>query len=125
MPDFYRSQADGLPFSLAVRSGNTLYLSGQIGNLPGTMTLAAGGIAGQTRAMMEHIAAILSAHGLSFADVVKCTVMLADMAEWSDFNRIYLSYFDAARLPARSAFAASGLALGAAVEMECIAVFQD
>jgi reactive intermediate/imine deaminase len=114
---------EGLPFSLAVRAGDTLYVSGQIGTLPNSMTLAAGGIEGQSRAMMENIGAILAAFGLDFGNVVKCSVMLADMNDWPLFNRIYTSYFDAARLPARSAFGCNGLALGAAVEMECIAIF--
>lgn len=104
-----------------MRAGDTLYLSGQLGNLPGTLTLAPGGIEGQTRAMMENIRAILAAHGLGFGDVVRCLVMMADMDEWPAFNRVYLEYFEKDRLPARSAFAAKGLALGAAVEMECIA----
>ncbi len=115
----------GLPFSLAVRAGNTLYVSGQIGTLPNSMALAAGGIEGQTRAMMENIRAILAAYGLGFGAIIKCTVMLADMNDWSVFNRIYAGYFDAACLPARSAFGCNGLALGAAVEMECVAIFAD
>ncbi len=115
----------GLPFSLAVRAGNTLYVSGQIGTLPNSMALAAGGIEGQTRAMMENIRAILAAYGLGFGAIIKCTVMLADMNDWSVFNRIYTGYFDAACLPARSAFGCNGLALGAAVEMECVAIFAD
>jgi len=109
----------GLPFSDAVRVGDTLYLSGQIGNLPGTLELAPGGIAGQTRQMMENIARVLNAQGLSFDDVFKCLVMMGDMSEWVAFNKIYVPYFKSDRLPARSAFGASGLALGAAVEMEC------
>lgn len=115
----------GLPFSLAVRAGNTLYVSGQIGTLPNSMELAAGGIHGQTRAMMENIRAILAAYGLDFGAVVKCAVMLADMSDWATFNHIYTDYFDAARLPARSAFGCNGLALGAAVEMDCVAIFAD
>lgn len=113
----------GLPFSLAVRVGEALYVSGQIGTLPNSMILAEGGIEGQSRAMMENIRAILAAYSLGFGDVVKCTVMLADMTDWPVFNRIYKGYFDPVRLPARSAFGCNGLALGAAVEMECIARF--
>ncbi|MGC8535762.1 MAG: RidA family protein [Rhizomicrobium sp.] len=113
----------GLPFSLAVRAGETLYVSGQIGTLPNSMILAEGGIEGQSHAMMENIRIILAAYGLGFGDVVKCTVMLADMNDWPAFNRVYTGYFDPVRLPARSAFGCNGLALGAAVEMECIARF--
>jgi enamine deaminase RidA (YjgF/YER057c/UK114 family) len=71
--------------------------------------------------MMENIARVLNAAVLSFDDVFKCTVMLADMAQWAAFNEVYVSYFKPGRLPARSAFAAKSLALGAAVEMECCA----
>jgi 2-iminobutanoate/2-iminopropanoate deaminase len=109
----------GLPFSDAVRVGDVLYLSGQLGNLPGRLELVPGGIEAQTRQMMENIARVLNAASRSFNDVFKCTVMLADISAWEAFNRVYLPYFDPHRLPARSAFAASGLALGAAVEMEC------
>ncbi|HEY5047465.1 MAG TPA: RidA family protein [Rhizomicrobium sp.] len=111
----------GLPFSDAVKVGDILYLSGQLGNLVGKLELAPGGIEGQTRQMMENIARILNANGRSFDDVFKCTVMLADMAQWASFNSVYVTYFRPHRLPARSAFGAKGLALGAAVEMECCA----
>ncbi|HEY3778151.1 MAG TPA: RidA family protein [Rhizomicrobium sp.] len=108
-----------LPFSDAVKVGGVLYLSGQIGNLPGQLALAPGGIEGEARQMMDNIARVLNAAGLSFDDVFKCTVMLADMADWAAFNAVYTGYFRADRLPARSAFAARALALAAAVEMEC------
>lgn len=110
-----------LPFSEAVRVGGTLYLSGQIGNIPGTLELAEGGIAGQAPQVMENIRTALEAHGYALSDLVKCTVFLADMAEWGAFNEIYASYFPAGRFPARSALGSSGLALGARVEVECIA----
>jgi 2-iminobutanoate/2-iminopropanoate deaminase len=109
-----------LPFSEAVRVGDTLYLSGQIGIVPGTLTLVAGGTKGETRQTMENIKASLAAHGYAMSDLVKCTVMLADIAEWNDFNEIYRTYFTG-RYPARSAFGANALALGAHVEVECIA----
>ena len=110
-----------LPFSQAVRVGDVLYLSGALGNVPGTLQLVAGGIEAETRQTMENIGAVLKANGLSFDDVFKCTVMLADMAKWGDFNKVYVTYFKPDRLPARSAFGASALALGAAVEVECMA----
>ena len=119
---FYTSpeaKAAKLPFSLAVRVGDILYLSGALGNLPGTRNLVAGGIEAETRQTMDNIGAVLTANGLSFDDVFKCTVMLADMAQWEAFNNIYVGYFKPDRLPARSAFGASGLALGARVELEC------
>jgi enamine deaminase RidA (YjgF/YER057c/UK114 family) len=83
------------------------------------MNLVAGGIESETRQMFQNIARTLEQNGLSFDDVFKCTVMLADMNEWRAFNAVYLEYFKPDRLPARSAFGASGLALGARVELEC------
>jgi 2-iminobutanoate/2-iminopropanoate deaminase len=112
-------KAAGLPFSAAVRVGEVLYLSGQLGNVPGKLELVPGGMEAETRQTMENIGAVLSANGLSFDDVFKCTVMLADMGEWAAFNRVYVGYFKPDRLPARSAFGAAGLALGARVELEC------
>jgi 2-iminobutanoate/2-iminopropanoate deaminase len=110
-----------LPFSQAVRVGDILYLSGALGNAPGTRNVVPGGIEAETRRTMENIGAVLNAHGLTFDDVFKCTVMLADMAEWEIFNKIYVTYFKPDRLPARSAFGANGLARGARVELECLA----
>src|SRR5262245_35124139 len=115
------AKAMKLPFSQAVRVGDVLYLSGQLGNLPGTLRLAPGGLEAETRQTMENIAATLKENGLSFRDVFKVTVMLADMSQWSDFNRVYVTYFEAGRVPARSAFGVNGLALGAQVELECMA----
>lgn len=109
-----------LPFSEAVRVGNTVYLSGQIGVIPGTLKLAPGGIKAEAKQTMDNIKATLEAHGYKMSDLVKCTVMLADMAEWSAFNEVYKTYF-ANRFPARSAFGANGLALGGRLEVECIA----
>lgn len=109
-----------LPFSEAVRAGGFLILSGQIGNLPGTRELVPGGIVAESRQMMDNIQAALARHGASMDDVVKCTVFLADMAEWPAFNEIYASYFPN-HFPARSALGANGLALGARVELECMA----
>ena len=117
------AKAAKLPFSQAVRVGDVLYLSGQIGNLPGKMELAPGGLAAEARQMMDNICGVLKENGLSFDNVFKCTVMLADMSKWGDFNKIYVGYFKPDRLPARSAFGTNGLALGAAVEMECWAGF--
>ncbi len=114
-------KALGLPFSAAVRVGDMLYLSGALGNLPGTLKLAEGGMAGEARQTMENIGAVLRFCGLDFADVVKCTVMLADMSEWAEFNKVYVTYFAPDRLPARSAFGCSGLALDGRLEVECLA----
>jgi 2-iminobutanoate/2-iminopropanoate deaminase len=111
-----------LPFSEAVRVGNTLYLSGQIGNVPGTLDLAEGGMEGQARQVMDNIQTSLEAHGYSMDNVVKCLVMLEDMDDWPEFNTIYADYFTQGQFPARSAFGSSGLAVGAVVEVECIAI---
>jgi 2-iminobutanoate/2-iminopropanoate deaminase len=108
-----------LPFSQAVRVGDVLYLSGALGIVPGKMELASGGMEAETRQTMENIGTILRANGRSFDDVFKCTAMLADMNEWPAFNAVYVTYFKPDRLPARSAFGASGLALGARIELEC------
>ena len=111
-----------LPFSSAVRVDNTLYLSGNLGNIPGTLDLAEGGIGGETQQTMENIKRVLEQFGSSMDEVVKCTVFLADMAEWGTMNEVYKTYFE--NPPARSALGASGLALGARVEIECIAILQ-
>lgn len=109
-----------LPFSESVEAGGFLWLSGAIGTAPGTFDLVPGGIAAETRATMENLRLALERRGLAFADVVKCSVFLVDMAEWPAFNEVYATYFDG-RFPARSALGASGLARGARVEVECIA----
>ena len=113
-----------LPFSEAVRVGDTLYLSGHIGNLPGSPKLAPGGIKEEARQTMENIKTSLEAHGYSMANLVKCTVMLADMGEWPAFNEVYKSFFSG-NYPARSAFGVNGLALGARVEVECLAAIDE
>ena len=107
------------PFSSAVRVGDVLYLSGQLGAVDGGGTLVPGGIEPETRAMFARIGKTLNQHDLSFNDVFKCQVFLADMADWPKFNAIYASYFKKGRYPARSAMGVNGLALGARVEMEC------
>ena len=110
---------EGLPFSTAVRVGDMLYLSGQIGTLPGTRELAPGGTAGQTRQTLENIKQVLEYAGSSMDRVVKCTVFLLDIADYAAMNEVYASFFPNDP-PARSTLAGSGLALGARVEIECI-----
>jgi len=110
----------GLPFSEAVRVGDMLYLSGQLG-IDASRKIVPGGIGPETRQTMENIKATLERHGSSLDLVVKATVMMADMKEWPEMNKIYVTFF-ANHLPARSAFGATGLALGARVEIECIAL---
>ncbi len=111
-----------LPFSDAVRVGNLLFLSGKLGTTADG--LAPGGIAGETRQALENIKASLERHGSSMDRVVKCTVFLADMAEWGQMNEVYVTFFGD-NLPARSALGTSGLALGGRVEIECIGVIAD
>lgn len=112
-----------LPFSDAVRVGDMLYLSGKIGNIPDTRDLAEGGIAGQTRQALENIKASLEKYGSSMDEVVKCTVFLADIAEWGAMNEVYRTFFPV-NPPARSALGASGLALNSRVEIECFAAMR-
>jgi reactive intermediate/imine deaminase len=124
MLKFIRSRGSidaGLPFSDAVRVGDVLYLSGAMGNVPGKMELVPGGIEAETRQMFENIARTLEQNGLSFDDVFKCQVFLADMKEWPAFNKIYVEYFKQDRLPARSALGVNALAMNGRVEMEVTA----
>lgn len=109
-----------LPFSAAVRVDNMLYLSGALGIIPGTRSLAEGGIQGETRQTLENISRTLETFDSSMDNVVKCTVFLADIAEWAAMNEVYKTYFP--NKPARSAVGVSGLGLGARVEIECVAV---
>ncbi|MFT4606131.1 MAG: 2-iminobutanoate/2-iminopropanoate deaminase [Rhodothermales bacterium] len=113
----------GVPFSEAVRVDNMLYLSGQVGNTPGAFVLVEGGIEGETRQTMDNIVAALGRYGSSMDEVVKCTVFLADMAEWGAMNEVYRTYFPE-NPPARSAVGATGLALDARVEIECFAALR-
>jgi reactive intermediate/imine deaminase len=97
-----------------------LYMSGELGR-DSSGKLVAGGIAAETRQALDNIKATLERYGSSLDQVVKATVMLADMSEWAEMNTVYVTYFSD-HFPARSAFGASGLALGARVEIECVAV---
>lgn len=109
-----------MPFSEAVRAGDFLFVSGEIGSLPGKMALAPGGITSESRQAMENIRAVLQRHGASLRDVVSCTAFLADMKEWPAFNTVYREFFKPP-FPARSATGSTGLALGARVELQCTA----
>ena len=87
------TRAANLPFSDAVQVGDTLYVSGHLGHLPGVMQVVPGGIAAESRQTLDNLKATLERCGSSLADVVKVTVFLADMAEWPAFNAVYTSYF--------------------------------
>lgn len=110
------------PFSSAVRTGDLLFVSGQVGTRVehGAPVLVAGGLEAETRQTLDNIRAIVEKAGTSMDRVVKCMVMLTDMKDWPKVNEIYATYFPGPK-PARSAFGATGLALGARVEIECMA----
>lgn len=118
--EFFDPYDGKAPFSAAVRVGDTLYMSGALGTKD--RKLVDGGIGPETAQALENIKASLADHGLTTSNVVKCTVFLADIAEFGGMNAEYTKVFLPPR-PARSALAASGLALNARVEIECIAVF--
>jgi reactive intermediate/imine deaminase len=117
---FFPAERADAPYSSAVRVGNLLFLSGMLGT-DSSGQLAKGGIGPETKQTMENIRAALQRYGSSFDQVVKVTVMLADIGEWQAMNDVYLTFF-ATHRPARSAFGASGLARNGRVEIECIAV---
>jgi 2-iminobutanoate/2-iminopropanoate deaminase len=122
--EFLRSDAvlsGDLPFSDGVRVGRLVMLSGQLGVKPGTLELVPGGVEAEARQTLENVRRTLEAHGLGLRDVVRVQVMLADMSEWGRFNAVYREFFSAP-WPARSAFGANGLALGARMELEVFAV---
>jgi len=110
------------PFSSAVKIGNLIYVSGQIGTRVenGAPVLVTGGLEPEARQTLDNVKAVLEKAGTSMDRVVKCTVMLADMKEWPKFNAIYATYFPGPK-PARAAFGATALALNARVEVDCIA----
>ncbi|GMV05622.1 MAG: hypothetical protein AMXMBFR53_18990 [Gemmatimonadota bacterium] len=127
--DHYREvvQPEGvarLPvFSTAIRNGDILWMSGQIGALPGVTppTVVEGGVEAETHQIFANMKTVLEAAGLGLENVIKCTVFLADIADYGAVNAVYVTYWEGMDPPARSAVAGSGLALGALVEIECLA----
>jgi reactive intermediate/imine deaminase len=121
----YQSAANPSARTLSefVRVGNMLYLSGKLGT-DSTGKLAPGGIGPETKQTLENIKAVLEKNGSSMDNVIKCTVMLADIKEWADMNTVYVTFFKKERLPARSAFGTSGLVNSARVEIECMATLK-
>lgn len=111
------ANGQALPFSDAVRVGDTLYLSGQLGIGPDGKLPE--GIEAQTKLALDNVGAILKRAGVGYDDVFHCTAMLADMKDWPAMNKVYVTYFPEGKRPARSAFGASGLALGGLIEIEC------
>jgi 2-iminobutanoate/2-iminopropanoate deaminase len=119
-PEYFpRKAAPGqsFPFSEAVRAGDMLYLSGEIG-IDANGKIVPGGIKAEAKQVMDNIGANLARHGSSFDRVVQCTVALADIADWPAFNEVYKGYFPK-HFPARMAYATGGLAMGAKVEVQC------
>ena len=108
------------PFSDAVEVGGMLFLAGQIGMDQSERKLVEGGIKAETQQSIENIKAVLEHHGSSLDNVVKCTVILGDINDFATFNEVYRTYFP--HKPARTTFAASGLAVGAKIEIDVIAV---
>lgn len=118
-PVHYARPGSTLPFAQAVRAGDFVFASGQIGvEQDGTVPAD---IERQARLALDHTRDVLALAGVSMSDVVKCTVMLTDMKQWPAFNTVYATYFTPGKLPARSAFGAAALAFGAGVELECLA----
>ena len=119
--EFYNT-SDKYPFSEATVVNNVIYLSGKIGTDPSTGELVEGGIAPETKQIMDNIKNTLTKMGSSMDNIFKCTCMLADIKDWPLMSQEYKKFFNPQKLPARSAFAGSGLALGAKLEIECMAI---
>lgn len=118
--EYFPEKDASAAYSAAVRVGDMLYLTGQIGTRPdGSLPDS---VAEQSRLTMENLSAELKAHGSNMDNVVKCTVMLDDIKEWAEFNKVYVTFFKKGHLPARDAFGVEGLALpGLKVELVCTA----
>ncbi|WP_374313353.1 RidA family protein [Dongia sp.] len=113
-----------LPFSSAVRVGDMVHVSGQIGHLPGELKLVPGGLAPEARQALSYLRDALTAAGSCLERVIKCTVYFADIGDFQAFNAIYAEFFGTHR-PARTGVAVAGLALGARIELDCIALAND
>lgn len=108
------------PFSEVVQAGNLFFLAGQIGMDRSKGELAEGGIQGETEQAIKNIEGVLQYHGLTLGNVVKCTVILSDINDFRAFNKVYVKHFT--KKPARTTYAAAGLAVGAKIEIDVIAV---
>jgi len=115
------TEANNYPFSDAVKVGNLLFMSGLVGN---EESIGEDSLVAETHSIFKQMKTVLNAYELSLADVVKCTVFLDNVDEWGKFNSVYTQYFTKP-YPARSALGADGLALGASLELECIAEFKN
>ncbi len=112
--------AKNRPFSQATIVNDIIYLSGQIGTLPDGQ-LVSGGIEAETKQVLTNIQNLLESMGSSLDAVFKCTCMLENIQDWPKMSAVYTTFFKKDKLPARSAFAGSGLAAGAKLEIECMA----
>ena len=110
------------PYSQAILAGNTLYVSGQISINPQTGEVVSGGIIPETKQVMENLKAILEEAGYTFADVVKTTILLENLAHFAQVNELYGAYFPTEGAPARETYQVAKLPKGVAVEISCIAV---
>lgn len=110
------------PYSQAVEAGGTVYVSGQIPLVPATGQIVEGGIEAQAEQSLKNVGAILEAAGLGYGDVVKTTVLLADINDFVAVNEVYARFFTGEVLPARAAFQVAALPKGAGVEIEAVAV---
>lgn len=110
------------PYSQAVEAGGTVYVSGQIPLVPATGQIVEGGIEAQAEQSLKNVGAILEAAGLGYGDVVKTTVLLADINDFVAVNEVYARFFTGEVLPARAAFGVAALPKGAGVEIEAVAV---
>jgi 2-iminobutanoate/2-iminopropanoate deaminase len=115
----HESSRANVPFSDAVETDDLLFLTGQIGKDHKAGQLVSGGIKAETKQVIENIKAVLGQHNLSLDHVVKCTVILKDINDFKEFNTVYTQYFT--KKPARTTFAAGGLAGGASIEIDVIA----
>jgi 2-iminobutanoate/2-iminopropanoate deaminase len=111
------------PYSQAIRSGDLVFTSGQVAIDPTTGNLVDGGIEAHTTRVLENLKAVLAASGLTFADVIKTTVFLKDMADFAAMNTLYARYFapEGVTAPARSTVQVCALPKNSLVEIECIA----
>lgn len=116
----HEEKKQSAPYSDAVSVGNLFFLAGQIGMDQSTRTMVTGGIQAETEQAIKNITAVLEHHGMNLDRVVKCTVILSDIENFAAFNEVYVKYFT--NKPARTTFAASGLAANAQIEIEVVAV---
>lgn len=108
------------PYSQATRVGGTLFTSGQLGIDPATGKLAEG-VRAQAEQSMRNLGAILSEAGMSYADIVKTTIFVQDLADFKTVNEVYASFFEG-DYPARSCVQVAALPMGGLVEIECVAM---